>query len=353
MSNLFRIRTEQYTLMAAIFAFFLGLAAIPAVAQQQPTPPPTATTIEASQGSASMTEAQVNVVSSRRYPIGPGDVLNIHVLNNAEFSRDGVRVNERGTITLPLLEGEIQAACRTEVELAKEITTRYLKYLRNPQVDVYIKDYQSQPVAVIGAVNAPGRFQLQRRVRLLELLTYVGGPNSYAGQDIQIIHNVEVAQCDVPRPEDPNGAAGANLITYKLKDTMRGLESANPFVQPGDIITLLQADQIYLIGGVVKPGPVPMRDTMTLSEAIMSAGGTMPDSRKERVRILRQKPGSTSREEIIVNLKAIEKQQAEDFVLQANDVVDVPGPSGAKKTLKTIFTSLVPGFATLPIRVIP
>jgi len=77
---------------------------------------------------------------------------------------------------MPLLENDIQASCRTERELAADIATGYLKYVRRPQVDVFVRDYNSEPVAVVGAVHNPGRFQLQRRIHLLELLTFAGGP---------------------------------------------------------------------------------------------------------------------------------------------------------------------------------
>ena len=94
-----------------------------------------------------------------RYRIGPGDVLDIRFYNRPQLSREAVRVDGHGMIRMPLVEGEIKAACLTESELSTEIASRYLKYYRNPHIDVFIKEYQSEPVAVIGAVNAPGRFQ--------------------------------------------------------------------------------------------------------------------------------------------------------------------------------------------------
>jgi polysaccharide export outer membrane protein len=102
-----------------------------------------------------------------RYRIGPGDVLDVRIYNRPQLSRDAVRVEGNGMIRMPLIETEIQAACLTEGELAKEIATRYARYYRNLQVDIFVKEYQSRQVAIIGAVNEQGRFQLQRRIRLL------------------------------------------------------------------------------------------------------------------------------------------------------------------------------------------
>jgi len=115
-----------------------------------------------------------------RYRIGPGDVLDIRIFNRPNLSRDAVRVEGSGMIRMPLIEGEIQAACKTEGELAKEIAGRYLKYYRNPQVDVFVKEYNAREVALIGAVSEQGRYQMRRRMRLLELLTYAKGTTEKA-----------------------------------------------------------------------------------------------------------------------------------------------------------------------------
>jgi polysaccharide biosynthesis/export protein len=291
-----------------------------------------------------------NTKTDDRYPIGPGDVLDIRVFNRPQLSRDGVRVDGRGMIRMPLIEDEIKAACLTEVELAKEIASRYLKYQRNPQVDVFIKDYQSRPVALIGAVNAPGRFQLQRRMRLLELLTYVGGATDKAGRTIQVIHSTDTSSICVPTSDIPD--QGTGLITYKLKDTLEGTEQANPFVQPGDVINVPEADQIYVIGNVVKPSILPLKEPITVSRAIAMSGGTMPDTKSDQIRIVRQVPGSLTKTELLVSLPAINKRQAEDIVLQPNDIVEVPTSSG-KRLLRSLMGAIVPSIAQLPVRVVP
>ena len=282
-----------------------------------------------------------------RYRIGPGDLLDIRVMNKPTLSRE-VRVSQDGMIRMPFIEGEIQAACRTEGELSTEIATRLLKYQRNPQVDVFIREYQSQPVAFIGSVRAPGRFQLQRRLRLLELLSYVGGPSDNAGRTVQIIHTLTSRSiCDEAVPD--SDAVMNGIATYRLADLMHGEESANPYIRPGDIITLPEADQAYVIGGVVRPGPVALREPTTVSKAVYMSGGVMPQGNKGRVRIVRQEAGTSTKRQLYVDLRAIDKGQAEDLMLQAGDIVDVPGPSGFTKVLN----SLIPTMTSLPLRAIP
>src|SRR5690242_8453512 len=100
--------------------------------------------------------------SDIRYRIGPGDVLEVRVARAPELSRDAVRVDQGGNIRMPMLDNDIPAACLTEAELSQNIAKLYLKYKRDPHVDVFIKEFQSQPVAVIGAVRSPAQFKLQR-----------------------------------------------------------------------------------------------------------------------------------------------------------------------------------------------
>ena len=277
-------------------------------------------------------------------------MLDIRVFNKPQFSRDGVRVDSRGLIRMPLIPGEIQAACRTEQELASDITTRYLDYLRNPQVDVFIKDYQSQPVAVLGAVRVPSRFQLQRRVRLLELLSHVGGPTDTAGRSIQIVHTATPSLCENPAQVGSDASGGA-LDNYKLSETLKGEEQANPYVHPGDVVSIPEAEQAFVVGNVLHPTAIPLRESVTVTRAIAMSGGTMPDTKGDRVRIVRQPPGG-AKTEIFVDLKAIDRQKAEDVVLQPGDIVDVP-TSGSKRLLRSLLGAVVPSVAQLPVRVIP
>src|SRR5678809_636336 len=175
-----------------------------------------------------------------RYRIGPADVLDIRILNRPQLSRETVRVEGNGMIRMPLVETEIQAACLTEGELAKEISNRYARYYKNLQVDVFIKEYHSRQVAIIGAVNEQSRFELQRRVRLLELLTYAKGPSSKAGQTINIVHSTGVSPCKQTVETDTSAA----FSSYKLSDVLQGDPKSNPYLETGDIVTLPTSDLV-------------------------------------------------------------------------------------------------------------
>lgn len=287
--------------------------------------------------------------ADERYRIGPGDVLDIRIFNRPNLSRDAVRVEGSGMIRMPLVEGEIQAACKTEGELAKEIATRYLRYYRSPQVDVFIKEYHAREVALIGAVTDQGRYQLSRRMRLLELLTYAKGPSDKAGETINIVRGSRPDLCETaPQPSDD----ASGFISLRLNDTLRGDERANPYVQPGDIVTIPEASQVYVVGNVYSPKSLPLKEPITVSRAIAMAGGPLRDSKVDHVRIVRQERGPDPRSEIYVNLNAIARKQADDVLLQANDIVEVQESTG-KSIIRSLLGVVAPSVAQLPVRVIP
>lgn len=282
-----------------------------------------------------------------RYRIGPGDVLDVQIYNRPQLSRNGVRVEGSGMIRMPLIEGDIKAVCLTEGELAKDISTRYARYYKNLQVDVFIKEYQSQQVAVIGAVNDQSRFKLQRRVRLLELLTYAKGPSTRAGQTINIVHSSTASPCK--QTDDGDSPV---FTSYKLSDVLQGDPKSNPYLEAGDIVTIPEADQIYVVGNVISPVTIPLREPITLTRAIAMAGGLKQDTRKDKIRVLRQEPGTTVRKEMTVDLYAIEKKRSEDLALLPNDIIDVPTSAG-KSFLRGLFQGFVPSVGQLPVRVVP
>lgn len=332
-------------LSALLFGqFVVALAQQPSGAAAIPATAPSASSVSGVPSGAT---------SDERYRIGPGDLLDIRVFKRAELSRDSVRVDARGMIRMPLIKNEIQAACRTESELENEIEKGYQKYLLEPQVSVFVKEFQSQPVAVLGAVKTPGRFLLQRRLRLLDLLSFVGGASDQAGRSIQVVHANQPSICETPAQENAEVRTATGLVFYQLSETLQGSPQANPYVQPGDIITIPPAEQVLIVGNVLKPSAIPLKEPITLTRAIALAGGTLPDTKSERIRIVRQTQGSTATTDIYANLKEINKRQAEDIVLQPNDIIEVPKASGGAKILKDMLRTLVPTIANLPVRVIP
>jgi polysaccharide export outer membrane protein len=326
---------------AAGLALMSALWAVGAWAQTSPAAPPTP-----------VAALPTSSAADERYRIGPGDVLDIRVFNRPQLSRESVRVEGNGMVRMPMIDEDIRAACLTEIELGKEIAKRYLRYIRRPQVDVFIKEYQSQPVAVLGSVRNPSQFKLQRRVRLLELLSYVGGPSEKAGRTVQIVHTAPPSLCEVAAGLENEEDDAKKVSYFKLEETLNGDDTANPFLRPGDIVNITEAEQVYVVGNVFHPVAVLLREPLTVTSAIAKAGGVMPDTKRDKVRIIRQFPGSTAKTEVLVDLKAIEKRQAPDPLLQPNDIIDVPASEG-KKFVRSLVGAVLPGVGQLPVRVVP
>jgi len=333
------------SIRAFAVALLVTLFSCAALAQQQSnvTGAPTVASASGLPGSVAAMETDA------RYRIGPGDVLEVRVLRAPELSREGVRVDQRGMIRMPMLDVDIQAACLTEPELAANIARLYLKYKREPHVEVFVKEFQSQPVAVIGAVRGPAQFKLQRPVRLGELLTFAGGPSELAGQTVQVVHAGGPSLCDKNAGAEVDISSG--FVSYNLADTLHAVPESNPFVRPGDLIQVPTADQVFVIGNVLRPLAIPLKEPITVSKAVAMAGGTAPSTKKDQVKIIRQLPGN-GKKEIRVDLKAIQRNQAEDVALMANDIVDVP-IDGTKSLLRSLVSTVVPTIGQLPTRVIP
>jgi polysaccharide export outer membrane protein len=337
---------------ACLLSLIIANSAANCWAQQEPA----ASTLPASVSTPAKPENEAASGTRRasdddRYRIGPGDVLEVRVSRAPALSRDAVRVDQSGMIRMPMLNVDIPAACLTEPQVAENIAKLYLKYKKDPQVDVFVKEFQSQPVAVIGAVRGASQFKLQRPVRLSELLGFAGGPSDSAGQTVQVIHAGGQSLCEKRSGVSLESDASA-FVTYKLEDTLHAVPEANPFVRPGDLIQVPNADQVYILGNVLRPLAIPLKEPLTVSRAIAIAGGTAPSTKKDKVRIIRQIPGSLTKQEIPVDLIAIEKNKAEDVPLIANDVVNVP-VSGTKSILRSLMGTIAPTVSQLPIRVIP
>ncbi len=305
------------------------------------------------------------VVPDARYRIGPGDVLEIRVFERPQLSRDSLRVDGNGVIHMPLIQGDLVAACQTEFGLAQGIAERYRVYLKNPEVEVFVKEFSSQPVEVIGAITKPGNFQLQRRVRLRELIALAGGPSPDAGKFVRVIQDENTPSCGTkpaavtatnvkfatgPGPrgnaglaeEEQTPATDPNVTSYSLEALMSGDGAANPYVRPGDFVHIPKADQVYVVGNVYKPTAISLSEKLTVSRAIAVAGGVLPSTKRSKIRIVRSHGDGNS--ELFVDLEQINRNQQPDLLLEPNDIVEVPTSIG-KLALRAFFTSIVPAYA--------
>ena len=247
------------------------------------------------------------------YKIGAKDLLEISVFGLDEMNRT-VRVSEDGKITLPLL-GEVEVEGLTKTELEKKLSQLLEeKYLQSPQVTVFIKEYQSKRISVLGAVGKPGPYELLGRQTLLQLISEAGGLTEYAGDDIIVIRQLQ---------------DGTNIsLKISIDDLfLKGDARLNIPLEPNDIVNIPAEKTvlIYVFGQVRKPGALEVKKSNipTLLQAIAQAGGFSERASKGGVLIKRiNKDGKEK--QIKVNVKNIIKGKKKDIQLLENDVVYVP-----------------------------
>ncbi|HEY3176824.1 MAG TPA: polysaccharide biosynthesis/export family protein [Candidatus Polarisedimenticolia bacterium] len=247
------------------------------------------------------------------YLIGPGDLLEVTVFEEESLNRT-VRVGPDGAISLPLL-GEIRIGGLSKSHVEAEIVRRLGEhFLFDPQVSVFVKEYRSRRVAVMGAVREPGSYELLGPRTLLELIAEAGGLAENAGRDLFVFGR---------------GADGSiSRSRVDLNRLLReGDASLNLLVREGEIIQV-PVDKpfaVYLYGAVATPGLVEGRssDGLTLLQAIARAGGPGQRAAVERITIMRARPDG-SRERMRANLKRIIQGRADDPRLEPDDIVVVP-----------------------------
>lgn len=285
-------------------------------------------------------QQQAPVLARRSdYRIGPQDLVDISVFEAPELNRS-VRVSASGEISLPLL-GSIKAAGRTAKELELVLQTSLQKsFMNDPHVSVYVREMESHPVSVLGAVKKPGVFRIADPKTLLEVLSMAEGLADDAGDTVIVMRGAAFAaqashaanQDDTSSQSDNGNLVGS--IQVNLKDLLTSKNSsANVLVYPGDIVKVTAAGIVYVIGDVKKPGGFVLRNNENISalQALALAEGITPTSAKNHVRIIRTEQNS-QRTEMTLDLGRIMSGKAPDPMLQSKDIIFVP-KSGSKSAL--------------------
>jgi polysaccharide export outer membrane protein len=291
---------KSITLMAAFALAFSGPARgqVPA-----PSPPTTVPSPSAAPSPGAAPD----------YRVGPGDVLDVTVFGNEDLSRTST-VQTSGVIALPLL-GEVEVAGLTLPEVQRKLTTLLARdYLVNPQVEVKVKEYQSQFVSVVGEVNSPGRKPLRGKTRLIDVLVEAGGFTPRASGDVQIARR------------EGSFEGGAKILRMRLSGSAPSPQdqvNLEVLLRNGDLITASPKYYVTVEGEVVRPGRYPIEGELTITGAISTAGGlTRFGSSNLKVRRVDPETGQTRI--LDVDLKAVRKGKEPDLALLSNDVVSVP-----------------------------
>lgn len=244
------------------------------------------------------------VAATNTYNVGIGDVLDVRLANLPTRESTLFTVLKNGTLEYPLLNGPVSVAGMTTDDIANLLSGE-IKVIRSAHVTVTVRDYASHSVMVTGIVDSPGRKVLRREAMPL-----------YAVLALALV-----------RPE-----ATAVTIVRNGKDgealPLNNEQAMATLVQPGDLIRISAAETtakqfLYIGGAVASPGEKSFREGMTLTQALLSAGGA---SLKENVTVKigrRNANGLLSTNEY--NLRLIQAGKSPDPAVQPGDRIEVSG----------------------------
>jgi polysaccharide export outer membrane protein len=245
------------------------------------------------------------------YRVGPGDVLDIAVLGNADLTRTAT-VQPSGSITFPLLN-EVAVSGLTVSEVQRKMATLLQKdFLVDPHVEVKVKEFQSQFVVVVGEVNTPGRKVLRGASRLIDVLVESGGFTPRASGEIVITRS------------EGSFEGGSKVLRMRLGGTF----SAQDYVglelplRNGDVITAPARQYVTVEGEVQRPGRYAIEGDLTVTGAISTAGGLTRFGSSD-VKLRRIESGTGRVTITKVDLKSVRKGKRPDPTVAPNDVITV------------------------------
>lgn len=252
------------------------------------------------------------------YKVGGYDVLSIEVYEEPDLSRDAVRVSADGHITFPLI-GRVRVADKTTAEVENIIANLLAEgqFLVNPHVSVFVKEYLSKKVLILGAVERPGSYELRALERVLDVLSKAGGVDfAEGGNKITIL-----------RTETAGGTKDEKIaIDINLRRLLDGEDPlSNLQVSDKDILYIPKADKVFIIGEVKNPGDYLIKDRdITIVEAVGMAGGFTRIAARNRTKIIRVEDGVEKIIHVKIDEITREGKKTGDIVLRPNDIIVVP-----------------------------
>lgn len=238
--------------------------------------------------------------------VGSGDLLAITVDGAPEYHYD-VRVSSAGDASLPMV-GNIKLAGLSTLQAESVVAQSLQKrgFFNDPQVSVFVKEYATAGISVLGEVQKPGIYPLLGHRTLLDAISAAGGTTPKAGKSVSITHR--------DQPESPETV----MLSQDNGQTM-----SNRTVRPGDTIEVSKAGMVYVVGDVKEPTGIIMDNPhLTVLQAIAVAHGTNSTASLKSAKLIRK--ATTAPQEIPIPLDSILAAKSADLELQPDDIVFVP-----------------------------
>lgn len=246
-----------------------------------------------------------SVIDEDNYLLGTGDLLRITVYNNPDLTLE-TRIGDGGMIRYPLL-GEVLlegiSSSVAEKKIADLLETG--NFVKQPQVNILVTQYQSKLVSVLGSVLKPGQYPLERATNLSQLLALAGGANA-DGSDLVTI------------------TTKTSKIELDLKKIIGKGESVENVPLKGGEIVYVHARDVSVIGQVNRPGKYAVTDGVrTLGDFISIAGGISPIG-SDTVTVTTTRDGKQERFDVDIDDLFRKSNHTSNIELKSGDTVYVP-----------------------------
>ena len=297
-----------------------------------PLPPPPKLTLPPS----GVEQADTDTFEAPKYILGPGDILDISIWVRLEEQKYTVPVSEEGTITFTYIEN-VRVSGLTVKETCELLLKKLSKYIKEPKVNMFVKEYQSKTVSLFGEIES-GLYPLRGKTTVLDLVIKAGADLETADlKNIRLIRRGKTYQLNLYKTifqedESQNIALEANDVVI-----VDGLSSPN--------------NQIHVLGEIEKPGAYNFQYNINLVSAISIAGGLTDNAVTDNLVIIRD--GFENPTLIASNMKQYfdKGDLNQNIHLQGGDVVYVPRTllgdleTFAKKLLPVLQLGIMPAQA--------
>jgi polysaccharide export outer membrane protein len=256
------------------------------------------------------------------YRLGPLDVIEIQSHVGDKISTTTVTINSRGRISYSFMD-DLQVASLTPSEMDQLITEKLSGYVRNPRIDILVKEFNSKNAMIVGELSnlrasalgkaGSGRIYLQGKTTLMDLIALSGGYTVNAD-----VKNVKLIR------------EGRTYLINLYDIIEKGDESQNVIIDSGDVVNVpelpVYGERVYVMGEVKKPGIYSLKDARDLLAAIALADSLTTLAKEENTLIVRgYEPGKPPLV-MMADLNAILRKadMAQNIKLKDGDLVYVP-----------------------------
>jgi polysaccharide biosynthesis/export protein len=240
--------------------------------------------------------------------VSAGDLLAVDVFDTPELSAK-LRVSETGDIDLPVAGStHVGGLTAEEAAVAVEGRLRENDILKHPHVEVFVQEYATQGVSILGEVRNPGIYPDLGSHTLLDFISVAGGITPTAGKAVTITH-----KDDVDHP-----------TVVQLDNAPDLAQRADVAILPGDTIVVSRSGIVYVEGDLLKPGGflIENNDRLTALQAIALAEGANKTAALNKTRLIRKTPNGP--QETRVELAKVLNGKESDFRLEDGDILYVP-----------------------------